>query len=227
MSFYHTVDKWKPEFKERQAKTGKLYRDSHKEEQRLRTRADYDKNKEKYYALARARLAKNYASNPELRAKANEYYREYFKTHRAEMYAQTKAWNKKNPEKRAAICRKWEKANLDKVHAYRKAWTKANPEKVRAKKQNRSAADRGAEGKITAAEWAILLKYYKHACACCGAKGKLTLDHIVAVTKGGSNTIDNAQPLCLACNSAKGNRHTTDYKTRQQRLPLQPKKGDD
>lgn len=44
------------------------------------------------------------------------------------------------------------------------------------------------------------------ACLECGAVDELTIDHIVPVTKGGGDDVDNLQILCKRCNSRKGNR---------------------
>jgi len=41
-------------------------------------------------------------------------------------------------------------------------------------------------------------------CAMCGLRKKLTVDHIVPASVGGSNAPDNLQLLCLQCNSSKG-----------------------
>lgn len=43
-------------------------------------------------------------------------------------------------------------------------------------------------------------------CAKCGSRENLEYDHIVPVSKGGSNTARNIELLCQDCNRAKGNR---------------------
>lgn len=58
-------------------------------------------------------------------------------------------------------------------------------------------------GTHTETEWLALCARYDQRCASCGGSKKLTRDHIVPVSKGGTNDIDNIQPLCKSCNSAK------------------------
>jgi len=41
-------------------------------------------------------------------------------------------------------------------------------------------------------------------CVKCGGQQNLEFDHIIPVTKGGSNTARNIQLLCEKCNRAKG-----------------------
>ena len=43
-----------------------------------------------------------------------------------------------------------------------------------------------------------------HLCLRCGAKHGLSIDHIVPVSKGGQNTLDNLQTLCMPCSISKG-----------------------
>lgn len=62
------------------------------------------------------------------------------------------------------------------------------------------------EGSHTAKEWMALKDKYGHKCAHCGEVGRLTKDHIIPVSKGGTDNIDNIQPLCRKCNSRKSNK---------------------
>lgn len=70
----------------------------------------------------------------------------------------------------------------------------------------RLRAIRADVGSHTHEQWTDLQARAGHRCVKCRRKQTLTRDHIIPLTKGGTDLITNIQPLCVSCNSRKNNR---------------------
>lgn len=89
-------------------------------------------------------------------------------------------------------------------------WQKNNPGKHRIHKQadnNRRRLAKLQPESYTSAQFMELFKRVGKKCSYC--KKSLTVmtvtaDHIVPLSKGGSNRIDNIAPACMSCNLSKG-----------------------
>jgi 5-methylcytosine-specific restriction endonuclease McrA len=95
-----------------------------------------------------------------------------------------------------------------------RVWRAAHPEATKALRiQNeatRRARKAGASGTHTQAEWEAICARQRNLCEACGDECKLTKDHIVPLSMGGSNDASNLQGLCGPCNSRKGARIAID-----------------
>ena len=84
-------------------------------------------------------------------------------------------------------------------------WKAKNPERMAHLKARRYAREKGAEGRHTLEEWEALKESANQKCLNCREEKELTKDHIIPLSKGGTDYIDNIQPLCRNCNSKKHN----------------------
>lgn len=86
-----------------------------------------------------------------------------------------------------------------------KLWDLANPEKRiecnAVSAENRRVAMSG--GRVTRVEWRQLKEFYDHRCAYCGQKKRLTMDHMIPLSRGGPHCIENIAPACSKCNGSK------------------------
>lgn len=170
--------------------SGRKWYHAHKEKAQAKSRKWYELNRE--YAIERSK--------------------EWERNHRERGRDNDRRWRKANPAKETAAGQKWYAANKEKKRESGKRWVKANPAAHLARAHRRRTRETNAGGSYTGAEWNALVEHYENKCLCCGRDDvKLTADHVVPVSKGGTSNIDNIQPLCKSCNSRKRDK-TIDYR---------------
>ena len=71
-------------------------------------------------------------------------------------------------------------------------------------KQRRGAREHDAGGFFTWSEFMRIARKFNYCCAYCGEKpDRLDPDHVVPLSRGGSNSTTNLLPACSMCNSSK------------------------
>jgi 5-methylcytosine-specific restriction endonuclease McrA len=137
-----------------------------------------------------------------------EARRNYQEEHKQPISEYKKSWTANNSQRVASLKRDYYERNRQEVISRSKKWAVENAEKVKAAKANnrrkRRAAKTASGGHFTVEEFDALCSEYGYACLCCGATDRvLEADHVVPLTKGGSDDISNIQPLCGECNRRK------------------------
>jgi 5-methylcytosine-specific restriction endonuclease McrA len=137
-----------------------------------------------------------------------EARRKYQEEHKERLSEYKKSWAANNSQRVASLKRGYYERNRQEVISRSKKWAEENTEKVKVAKVNnrrrRRAAKNASKGHFTVEEFDALCAAYGYACLSCGATDRvLEADHVVPLTKGGSDEISNIQPLCGECNRRK------------------------
>ena len=117
-----------------------------------------------------------------------------------------KAWAKNNQDKIKANHLRWANKNKDKVNARKAQWRKDNPEKVEADNAMRRLQRKNVESLMTKEDkenWANLVKIRNDATKLFGYAWHI--DHIIPLSKGGTNKADNLQVVPATWNLKKRN----------------------
>lgn len=100
---------------------------------------------------------------------------------------------------------RYAKKNREKCVSAVKASRVANPDLYRALKANRRALEKNTEGVFSKLDIEYIKGCQKNKCAACKSllNNKYHVDHIIALSKGGTNWPRNLQILCPTCNVRK------------------------
>lgn len=126
--------------------------------------------------------------------------------------AYMKEYSAKNRKRLNELANERVKKNKSKRHETQAKYRKNNRHKIAVIYADRKGAT--LIGDLTPEQWEQVIEKYNHTCLCCGKREpeiKITLDHIIPLSRGGSHTKENVQPLCKSCNSRK-NTKTIDFR---------------
>ena len=80
--------------------------------------------------------------------------------------------------------------------------------------QRRRAYEQTAAGTATVAQILARIAMYGGICWICRVAAGTTIDHVIPLSKGGTNWPANLRPACKACNSRKHNRSYKNFVVR-------------
>jgi 5-methylcytosine-specific restriction endonuclease McrA len=157
------------------------------------------------------------ARNPEKVDRAHKEWAERNpdKIHRAE-----KEWRERNPEKARENWRQWKERNPERVRENYRVWAAANPERLAQRNRLQRAQRVSAAGTHTQADIEAIFALQRGRCAYCrrSVRKGYHVDHIVPLSKGGTNDRRNLQLACAACNVSKKDRDPIRHAQRLGRL---------
>lgn len=125
---------------------------------------------------------------------------------------QRSIWRKNNPDKHREEQRVHYRRHKEEVAKRVRDYKEEHPYNFSRYQAARATRKTKSGGSYTSEEWFTLCFAVGFRCLCCGEIKKLTADHVVPISKGGTSWLYNIQPLCLSCNASKGNHHCVDYR---------------
>lgn len=160
-------------------------------------RAYYEAHKENskaYYVANRQRLI----------AQSLEWYL----AHKDQATERFRSWYDANKERKAEHQRKWYAENRAQRLERKRQWNAANRGYGRAANRRRRARKLAAEGSHTQADVATQYKAQKGRCYYCSTKlsNDYHVDHVIPLSRGGSDATENLVCACPSCNLSKNNK---------------------
>lgn len=202
----------------RNPEKSKAIKDRHRlnniEEIRSRQRERFEQDPEPSRAAGRRYARKNAGKLKEYREKNKEKIsanrRRWYLENRETILEKQRLERASNPEKYKERKRLANAKNPEPARARTKKWREENPEKYRHHQRARRAAKLGADGAHSADDVESLFHLQKGKCHWCKKRLTMdtkTVDHIIPLSKGGS---DNPSNLCIACRDCNSSKHAKD-----------------
>jgi 5-methylcytosine-specific restriction endonuclease McrA len=147
---------------------------------------------------------------PARKEERSAYYKQWYLENKDKVRDYNKARREEHKEYYKETHKKYYEANKDRYKQWAKQYREANKDHHRIIKRlarsRRRAIERSAGGKYTEDDVRAMYKRQKGKCYYCGEKvgKKYHVDHVVPLSRGGSNSPDNLVIACPYCNDSKG-----------------------
>ena len=80
-------------------------------------------------------------------------------------------------------------------------------------KRQKAISIANQKGTHTKMEWVKMKEFFNNTCCSCFSDyNGIEKDHIIPISRGGSNNIENIQPMCSKCNIEKGSNNCDDLR---------------
>lgn len=144
---------------------------------------------------------------------ASAYSRVYLALNKTSVRAYQKRWNKANRDKERQRSQRWRERHPGRALERSRIWRQRHPERKREQSRYYSRLRRARKlqstGNYTEAQVQRLYTQQSGRCFHCGAdisNRRYHEDHWIALTRGGTNSIENIRLLCPPCNLSKSAR---------------------
>ena len=145
------------------------------------------------------------------------YYRQHYQEHKDGQVEYNRQYYQKCKARIVEHNRQYQREHKAKRAEHDLQYQREHPEVLAAASARRRVRMANFDGNFTSKEFRALCVTFENRCVYCGQELPLGPDHLVPLSRGGSNSIDNIVPCCRYCNSAK---HTKTYEEYVEQLRL-------
>lgn len=137
--------------------------------------------------------------------------RKWYEKNRDAVKEKSKRYYITNKRKKLSKSKEYRENNKEKLSSYNSEYCKNNRDLCSMKSSRRRAIKAGNGGSHTVDQRKNKFQELGNICYYCGIPGKMTVDHLTPISRGGTDDIGNIVPACLRCNCSKRDRTAKEF----------------